>query len=103
MGYRACMPGLHDEAVGRARCTSCHHATQTSRPICGARSQTEDQLGEKVMTIELSIADYLKYADLQMAAEAFIRDMQGTLHPSGQDLIDVLREGNHHASRFTEV
>jgi hypothetical protein len=47
-------------------------------------------------------AELLKYADLQMAAEVFIRD-PGTLvlHASGQDLIDALMVDNNHASKFT--
>lgn len=51
-----------------------------------------------------TIADYLKYANLQMAAEAFIRDPNtGVLRASGQQLIDVLVAGNGHASRFTQT
>ncbi|MGK6306992.1 calcium-binding protein [Variovorax sp. DT-64] len=49
-----------------------------------------------------SIADYLKYADLQMAAEAFIRDAAAnTFSGSGEDLIRALVRGNDHASVFT--
>lgn len=48
-------------------------------------------------------AELLKFADLQMAAEAFIFDPKtNTFHPSGQGLIDALKEGNGHASRFTQ-
>ena len=50
------------------------------------------------------IADTLKYANLQMAAEAFIRDpVTYVLSGSGTDLIDALKTGNNHASRFTET
>ena len=49
-----------------------------------------------------TIADYLKYANLQMAAEAFIRDEKTKLLASaGQPLIDALVAGNNHASKFT--
>lgn len=48
-----------------------------------------------------TIADYLKYANLQMAAEAFLVDNEGgTL--SGNELKAALIEGNLHASFFTE-
>jgi hypothetical protein len=48
-------------------------------------------------------ADYYTYANLQMAAEAFIRDEQtGTLSDTGQDLITALERGNKHASAFPE-
>ena len=51
-----------------------------------------------------TIADTLKYANLQMAAEAFIRDpVTYVLSGSGTDLIDALKTGNNHASRFTET
>ena len=51
-----------------------------------------------------TVTDYLKYANLQMAAEAFIGDpLTGVLKPSGQDLIDVLIDGNFHTSKFTET
>ncbi|MBK6638111.1 MAG: hypothetical protein IPG34_10865 [Rhodocyclaceae bacterium] len=57
-----------------------------------------------------TIADYLKYANLQMAAEAFLRkekiDENGTLitekYYQDQPLIDALKVGNDHASKFTE-
>jgi len=45
------------------------------------------------------IATYLKYANLQMAAEAFLVDTTGkTL--SGKPLVDALVYGNGHPSRF---
>ena len=51
-----------------------------------------------------TIADTLKYANLQMAAEAFIRDpVTDVLSGSGADLIKALKAGNKHASRFTET
>jgi pimeloyl-ACP methyl ester carboxylesterase len=49
-------------------------------------------------------AELLKYADLQMAAEAFIRDRNtNALHATGQELIDALKTGNDHPSKFTEL
>ena len=51
-----------------------------------------------------TIADYLKYANLQTAAEAFIRDPDtGFLHAAGQDLANALVEGNKHTSKFTKT
>lgn len=51
-----------------------------------------------------TIAELLKYADLQMAAEAFLRvNKTGDLIPGGAFLIEALKEGNDHASRFTET
>jgi len=51
-----------------------------------------------------TISDYLKYANLQMAAEAFIRDPDtGILNDSGDRLIDALIAGNNHTSRFTQT
>ncbi|MBL0209281.1 MAG: hypothetical protein IPP84_15505 [Propionivibrio sp.] len=51
-----------------------------------------------------TVADYLKYANLQMAAEAFIRDpVTDVLSGSGADLIKALKAGNNHASRFTQI
>ncbi|WP_202820703.1 hypothetical protein, partial [Variovorax sp. JS1663] len=51
-----------------------------------------------------TVADYLKYADLQMAAEAFLRNEKtGATSYFGSDLIEALIQGNGHASRFTEV
>jgi len=49
-------------------------------------------------------ADLLKYADLQMAAEAFLRvNKTGDLISSGPQLISALRKGNERSSLFTEV
>jgi Ca2+-binding RTX toxin-like protein len=49
-------------------------------------------------------AELLKYANLQMAAEAFIRDpLTNDLHGSGQELVTSLMAGNGHASVFTET
>jgi hypothetical protein len=45
-----------------------------------------------------TIADYLKYANLQMAAEAFLVDENGDLV---KDIRAALIVGNRHASRFT--
>lgn len=51
-----------------------------------------------------TISEYLKYANLQMAAEAFIRDpATNVLNGSGDDLIRALMAGNNHALRFTET
>jgi Ca2+-binding RTX toxin-like protein len=46
-------------------------------------------------------ADLLKYANLQMAAEAFL--VNGTTPKIGSDLKQALTDGNGHASRFTET
>lgn len=44
-----------------------------------------------------TVADLLKYADLQMAAEAFIRDpLGGQLRGTGSSLILALVNGNGH-------
>jgi hypothetical protein len=52
----------------------------------------------------LTITDFLKYADLQMAAEAFLRNEDTKeLASTGKEVIDTLTEGNHHASKFTET
>lgn len=49
-------------------------------------------------------AELLKYADLQMAAEAFLRNkVSGALIPSGVGLIAALKAGNDNASKFTET
>jgi len=48
-----------------------------------------------------TISEYLSYANLQMAAEAFIRDEStGQLWDSGDLYINALVRGNDHASRF---
>lgn len=49
-----------------------------------------------------TIAESLTYANLQMAAEAFVRDPQTTQLRTGEDLITALTVGNNHASRFTK-
>lgn len=48
-----------------------------------------------------TVADLLKYADLQMAAEAFL--VNGSSVKTGSQLRDALITGNNHASRFTEA
>ena len=49
-------------------------------------------------------AELLKYADLQMAAEAFLRvNKVGDLIPGGTDLANALIDGNDRASKFTSV
>ncbi len=51
-----------------------------------------------------TIAEYLKYANLQMAAEAFIRDeITGILAKDADEVKARLIAGNNHASRFTET
>ena len=48
--------------------------------------------------------DLLRYADLQMAAEAFLRDkVSGALISSGTGLITALTDGNKRASKFTQI
>jgi hypothetical protein len=47
-----------------------------------------------------TISDYLKYANLQMAAEAFLVDKKEEPLPDNL-LKAALIEGNNHASRFT--
>jgi hypothetical protein len=50
-----------------------------------------------------SVAESLKYVNLQMAAEAFLKDEQtGAERYTGQLLIDALEEGNDHASFFAK-
>lgn len=52
--------------------------------------------------VTLAVTDYLKYANLQMAAEAFLVDGDGV--PLIEDsLVRALRIGNDHASKFTQV
>ncbi len=50
----------------------------------------------------LNASDYLKYANLQMAAEAFLNNA-GVTSYSGDALIAALKSGNGHNSRFTET
>ena len=45
-----------------------------------------------------TIATYLQYANLQMAAEAFLTNPNGTLK---SDIPKALTDGNGHASKFT--
>ena len=47
-----------------------------------------------------TIADCLKYANLQMAAEALLADKDGNLV---SDIQKALIKGNEHASKFTET
>ena len=47
-----------------------------------------------------TISDYLKYANLQMAAEAFLINGDGT-PKTGSDYTQALTDGNFHASKFT--
>ena len=55
------------------------------------------------MTIPTT-ANLLKYADLQMAAEAFVRDRETLLlRGTGGELKAALIKGNERTSRFTEV
>ena len=54
------------------------------------------------MTSGLCVSDYLKYANLQMAAEAFLQ-VDGLQSYTGDDLIRALQQGNNHASVFTST
>jgi hypothetical protein len=47
-------------------------------------------------------AELLKYADLQMAAEAFLVDSQ-SVPLTGDLYLQALINGNNHASKFTET
>ncbi|SDE79778.1 hypothetical protein SAMN05192589_1501, partial [Paracidovorax valerianellae] len=49
-----------------------------------------------------TIAEYLSYANLQIAAESFIRDEQNpaVFRNQGQAFLDALTRGNDHSSRF---
>ena len=50
----------------------------------------------------LLVSDCLKYANLQMAAEAFLKnDVTGIKNYSGDALSTALKDGNQRASRFT--
>jgi hypothetical protein len=49
-----------------------------------------------------TIADYLKYANLQMAAEAFLVYDNGSVK-TGSDYLKALTDGNKHASVFVET
>jgi hypothetical protein len=48
----------------------------------------------------LQTADFLKYSQLQMAAEAFLND-KGETSYIGKSLSDALERGNKHASLFS--
>jgi hypothetical protein len=54
-----------------------------------------------------TIADYLKYANLQMAAEAFLVTEKGTLTITNgtlkTDIRQALINGNNHSSKFTDT
>ena len=50
-----------------------------------------------------TVADYLKFANLQMAAEAFLFDESTNKVKTGQQLTDALKIGNNHASKFTDI
>ena len=54
------------------------------------------------MTTTPTIANYLEYANLQMAAEAFLVNKDGVLL-TGDNLKQALIIGNNHASKFTET
>lgn len=52
----------------------------------------------------IEISDYLKYAEVQMAAEAILIDPTTRAQFfSGGSLIGALQKGNEHASKFTKV
>lgn len=48
-----------------------------------------------------TISEYLKYANLQMAAEAFLVDALGS-PLAGTRYVEGLTNGNKHSSKFTE-
>lgn len=48
-----------------------------------------------------TLTDYLKYANLQMAAEAFLVDANDIPFSDIEDIKRALTEGNLHASKFT--
>mgnify|MGYP000851804900 FL=1 len=50
----------------------------------------------------LTVADYLKYANLQMAAEGFLVDNNNNVLTGGQ-LFEALKNGNKHATLFTDT
>ncbi|MDA8447760.1 hypothetical protein, partial [Paracidovorax valerianellae] len=51
-----------------------------------------------------TIAEYLSYANLQIAAESFIRDEKtNRLRNAGTEYVDVLAAGNDHSSRFVKT
>jgi hypothetical protein len=51
-----------------------------------------------------TVSDYLKYANLQMAAEAFLKDeLTGEERYSGGNLITALKAGNERSLLFTET
>ncbi|UOD30684.1 putative Ig domain-containing protein [Massilia violaceinigra] len=53
--------------------------------------------------MSLSINSILKYSNLQMAAEAFLIDESGATKFTGKPLIDALKRGNDHNSKFSDV
>ncbi len=51
-----------------------------------------------------TVSDYLKYANLQMAAEAFLKDeLTGEERYSGGNLITALKAGNTRSLLFTQT
>jgi hypothetical protein len=51
-----------------------------------------------------TVCDYLKYANLQMAAEAFLKDeLTGEERYSGGNLITALKAGNNRSLLFTDT
>lgn len=56
------------------------------------------------MSIEPTVLEYAKYADVQMAAEAFLKsESTSATSYSGDDLIRALKAGNSHSSIFSSV
>ena len=49
----------------------------------------------------LTIPEYLKYIDLQAAAEAFLKEEATGLIKTGAPLLDALIDGNTHSTKFT--
>lgn len=50
-----------------------------------------------------TVATYLQYANLQMAAEAFLTNAAGSTLTDPDSLKGALIKGNDHASRFTDT
>lgn len=48
-----------------------------------------------------TVIDYLKYSNLQMAAEAFLTKANGEVLTDTDEIRNALLRGNNHASRFT--
>ncbi|MEN5182160.1 hypothetical protein ABE501_20655 [Comamonas testosteroni] len=51
----------------------------------------------------ITVSDSLKYANLQMASEAFLNAKENPKYGSDGNLIDALTRGNDHSSKFTDT